>query len=125
MSLTAELVHLLRRPVAAADRARAALHVVDWLGCAAAGAASATGARFRAAAAASSAGPARVVLGGRLAPRDAAFANGAFGNVLEMDDVHREVVLHPGPVVVPAVLALGAAQGSSGAAVLDALVRGY
>ena len=49
-----------------------------------------------------------MLLGGRATARDAAFANGAFGNVLEMDDVHREAILHPGPVVVPAALALAA-----------------
>lgn len=125
MTLTQRLVALLARPISAADHARAALHLVDWVGCAAAGAASATGALFRAHAADLSPGLARVVLGGALAARDAALLNGAFGNVLEMDDVHREAVLHPGPVVIPAVLALAAERDATGAALLDALIRGY
>lgn len=124
-SLTEGLAPVLSRPVAAADRARAALHLVDWLGCAAAGAASEVGAVFRTHAATRPGGVARVVLGPALSARDAAFANGAFGNVLEMDDVHREAVLHPGPVVIPAALALAAEQGAGGPALLDAVVRGY
>lgn len=44
------------------------------------------------------------------------------GNVLEMDDVHRAAILHPGPTVWPA--ALGIDSGSMDA-VLDAAVRGY
>jgi len=124
MTLTEGLVALLARPVAATDRARAALHVLDWIGCAAAGAADAVGPVFRAHAA-TEPGPARIVLGGDASPRMAALANGAFGNVLEMDDVHREAVLHAGPVVVPAALALAAAHDAPGAALLDAVIRGY
>lgn len=45
------------------------------------------------------------------------------GNVLEMDDVHRTAILHPGPVVWPTVLA--AARGHGMDEVLDAAVRGY
>jgi 2-methylcitrate dehydratase PrpD len=124
-SLTEGLVALLARPITAEDRRRAALHLVDWIGCAAAGAASDVGQVFRAQAAEQPWGKARVVLGPRLGARDAAFANGAFGNVLEMDDVHREAILHPGPVVVPAALALAAQRDMPGPALLDALLRGY
>ena len=124
-SLTEDLVALLDRPIAANDRRRAALHLLDWIGCAVAGAASATGAVFRAQAARQPRGAARVLLGGRATARDAAFANGAFGNVLEMDDVHREAILHPGPVVVPAALALAVERGADGPALLDAILRGY
>jgi 2-methylcitrate dehydratase PrpD len=124
-SLTEGLVALLARPVTPADRRRAALHLVDWIGCAAAGAASEVGGVIRAHAKAQPAGAARVVLGGHAGARDAAFANGAFGNVLEMDDVHREAILHPGPVVVPAALALAAERGARGHALLDAILRGY
>jgi 2-methylcitrate dehydratase PrpD len=124
-SLTEGLVALLARPIAPADRRRAALHLVDWIGCAAAGAASEAGRVFLAQAATQPAGAARVMLGGRAGARDAAFANGAFGNVLEMDDVHREAILHPGPVVVPAALALATERDSGGHALLDAILRGY
>lgn len=44
------------------------------------------------------------------------------GNVLEMDDVHRTSLLHPGPVVWPAALS---AEGAEMDEVLDAAIRGY
>ncbi|MBS0479388.1 MAG: MmgE/PrpD family protein [Proteobacteria bacterium] len=44
------------------------------------------------------------------------------GNALEMDDVHRASILHPGPVIWPTVLA---GAGESMDALLDAAVRGY
>ncbi len=124
-SLTEGLVALLARPIAAADRHRAALHLLDWIGCATAGAASEAGTVFRGFAAGQPRGTARVLLGDAHGARDAAFANGAFGNVLEMDDVHREAILHPGPVVVPVALALATELGASGHALLDAILRGY
>ena len=76
-SLTEGLWALASRPLTPADLARAALHLVDWLGCALAGAAG-------------------------------ALAMGGFGSLLEMDDVHRAALLHPGPVVMPVVMALAA-----------------
>lgn len=124
-SLTEGLVALLARPIAEADRRRTALHLVDWIGCAAAGAASEPGAVFRDHAARLPWGPARVVLGSRSTARGAALVNGAFGNVLEMDDVHREAILHPGPVVIPAALALAAERDAPGPDLLDAILRGY
>lgn len=43
-----------------------------------------------------------------------------------MDDVDRRGLLHPGPVVVPAALAAAEVSGQDdGAALLDAVVRGY
>jgi 2-methylcitrate dehydratase PrpD len=124
-SLTEGLVALLARPITPADRRRAALHLVDWIGCATAGAASEVGGVFRAHAATQPAGAARIILGHRATARDAAFANGAVGNVLEMDDVHREAILHPGPVVIPAALALAAERNAAGPTLLDAILRGY
>jgi 2-methylcitrate dehydratase PrpD len=124
-TLTEGLVALLARPIAQADRRRAALHLLDWIGCAAAGAASETGEVFRRFAARQVPGRVKVILGPHVTARDAVLANGAFGNLLEMDDVHREAILHPGPVIVPAALALAAEQDADGAALLDAIIRGY
>ena len=104
--------------------ARAAWHVLDWLGCAASGARSAQGLAFARWLALQAQGN-RPTLAGRAADAAAAAAyHGALGSTLEMDDVHRSAVLHPGPVVIPAALA--AAQAStSGAALLGAVVAGY
>lgn len=124
-SLTEELVPILRRPPSDAVRRRAALHVLDWIGCATLGATTEVGRIFRADARGWGAGPAVVLGGGRHPPRAAAFANGALGNVFEMDDLHKDAIAHPGPVVVPAALAAAEATGASATAFLDAVVRGY
>ncbi|MEE3099417.1 MAG: MmgE/PrpD family protein, partial [Pseudomonadota bacterium] len=79
------------------------------------------------AAAATGAGPcAGVGMGATgLSPAAAALVNGGLGTVLEMDDVHRTSLLHPGPVAIPAALATAQARGAGAEAFLDALVIGY
>jgi 2-methylcitrate dehydratase PrpD len=79
--LLSQLVRTLERPIAESDRARARLHLLDWLACVA-------GARGSAVAAALN-----PMQGDRM-------INAAFlGNLLEMDDIHRSAILHPGPVI--------------------------
>lgn len=61
-------------------------------------------------------------------PADAgrrAFLGGALMHTLEMDDLHKRSVTHPGCVVVPAALAVAAEQGLSGRNLLIAVLRGY
>lgn len=123
-SVTERLVGLLRRPISDAARHRAARHLVDWIGCAAIGRTTETGMAIEAEAAAGSPGSAQL-FGVRTAdPAMAAFVLGGFGSVLEMDDVHRAALLHPGPVVIPAVLAT-ASEATSASDFLDAMIRGY
>ncbi|SLN75351.1 MmgE/PrpD family protein [Oceanibacterium hippocampi] len=115
------LVQQIGRPVAPDTRARAALHLVDWLGCALAGHGSEAGAIL-------ADGLAPSLFAGHGRPRLAdmnalAFGLGGLGSILEMDDVHRTALLHPGPVILPATLA--ASNGRNGMAFLDAVVRGY
>ena len=98
-SLTEGLWALASRPLTPADRTRAALHLVDWLGCAIAGAATPTGRAMQLAAGAN---------GFALTGAAGALAMGGFGSLLEMDDVHRTALLHPGPVILPVVMALAA-----------------
>lgn len=105
------LARLLAAPVAEQDRARAGWRVLDWLGCAAAGAQAPSGRLLRATQGPGSAGR--------------AFTWGGLGNVLEMDDVDRQGVLHPGPVVVAATLALALELETGAEAALEAIVRGY
>ena len=104
LSLTEQLAKHLMRKVDDATRDRARLHLLDWLGCVA-------GARESKIAAA-------------LNPMQSSRLIHAMflGNVLEMDDVHRSAVLHPGPVIWPS--ALGEDIGDMDA-VLDAAVVGY
>jgi len=47
------------------------------------------------------------------------------GNVLEMDDVDKRAILHPGPTVIPAALAAAQTAQLSSQAFLSAVVRGY
>ncbi|SIN59759.1 2-methylcitrate dehydratase PrpD [Parasphingorhabdus marina DSM 22363] len=104
-SLTEKLATHLLRPVDEATRQRARLHLLDWLGCVA-------GARESEVAA---------------LQKNYQEANNAsncawLGNVLEMDDIHRSSILHPGPVIWPA-LVVGLDYRMED--VLNAAVRGY
>jgi len=94
----------LARPVTKGERQRARLHLLDWLACVAGARTSEAGA-----------------LGASIAFNGWERAT-YLGNVLEMDDVHRISLLHPGPVVWPAALSMGGARME---ARLDAAVRGY
>ena len=123
--LTSGIVELLRRPIDSADRQRAALHILDWAGCAAAGSSTVPGQAMLAYARGLPPGRSHVFGGLTLTARDAALVGGSFGNVLEMDDVHRSALVHPGPVVIPTVLALAEALDTSTDQVLDAVIRGF
>ncbi|MFN3959047.1 MAG: MmgE/PrpD family protein [Parvularculaceae bacterium] len=109
-TIVESLAARLARPVNAATRSRAALHVLDWTGCALAGGREAAGAAMRAARART--------------PEGEAFFLGALGNILEMDDVDKRALLHPGPVVIPAAIA-AAAETAGADEFLGAIVRGY
>ena len=56
---------------------------------------------------------------------DAAFLGGTAAHGIELDDGFRQGSVHPGCVVVPAVLALGYDRRITGAALLEAFVAGY
>jgi 2-methylcitrate dehydratase PrpD len=103
-SLTGQLAKHLQRDVDAETRQRARLHLLDWLAC---------------------------VVGARGSDVAQCFpednediaAKAAFlGNILEMDDVHRTALLHPGPVIWPTVL-YGDCDDMD--EMLDAAVHGY
>ena len=55
----------------------------------------------------------------------AALANAAAAHVLEMDDLDRESISHPGAPIVAAALAVAEREGSTGDALLDAIAIGY
>lgn len=124
-TLTERLIPLLLREVAPDTRMRARAHLLDWCACAAAAMAYPQGAMIARFAASKASGAATVIGADRREPLVAAFANGGLGNVLEMDDVHRGSILHPGPIVIPAALAAAQARGATLDDLLDAIVRGY
>ncbi len=55
----------------------------------------------------------------------AALANAAASHVLEMDDLDRASISHPGAPVIAAALAVGERDGASGEELLDAIAIGY
>lgn len=126
MSLVLSFAAHLSRPVTARLRRRAALHLLDWAGCAVIGAATPVAGQLAAALLDGAAGPCAVIGQAAGAPPEAAARfNGALGNIFEMDDVDKRARLHPGPVVIPAALAAAQAVGADAATLLDAIVRGY
>lgn len=124
MSLSQGLAGLLRQPVDKAGRRRAVLHWLDWIGCVHAGARS-PAAQALAAARWSGAGGASSLLGVADSEFHALLLDAGPANVEEMDDMHRQAVLHPGPVVVPVLACLARRAPLPAEQVLDALVRGY
>ena len=103
-------------------------HLIDTLGAMIAGAPQqATGAVERALDAAG-VPPGPLPVPGLARRRDmlsAAYIGGTAAHGLELDDGYRPGSVHPGAVVVPPVLALGAMRHASGAAVLRAVIAGY
>ncbi len=62
----------------------------------------------------------------RLSSVHAALCNGTQVQGFELDDVHREAVMHPGSVTLPPIIALAEARpGLSGKDLLTAFVAGY
>ena len=103
MTLLEQLAQHLQRSVNAETRARARLHLLDWLACVA-------GARNG-----------QIATSVRFGNDRQIWKAALFGNVLEMDDVHRGALLHPGPVVWPTAFVVSADLED----VLDAAARGY
>ncbi|GAB6879235.1 MmgE/PrpD family protein [Halorubrum gandharaense] len=63
--------------------------------------------------------------GERLAPADAALANGTLAHSLDFDDTHLASSLHPAAPVIPAALAVAESTGASTGEFLDAVAAGY
>lgn len=61
----------------------------------------------------------------RVPPQTAGLVNATAAHGLELDDTHDESISHPGAVVIATALAVGQAEGRSGAEVLAAIAAGY
>ena len=106
-TLIEQIAQYLQRPVDEGTRERARHHLLDWLACVA-------GARQSAVAGIAKAAEPDVLTRAAL-----------LGNVLEMDDIERTAILHPGPVIWPSALsAIRDVSGSMGM-LLEGAVRGY
>lgn len=106
-----ELSGLLAKPVDTGSTERARRHLLDWMGCAIAGASEPVGVILRQAR-------------GEGASAQA-FYWGGLGNILEMDDVDKRALLHPGPSIIPAALALASVTQPDDEMLLNAIVLGY
>src|SRR5690554_4943615 len=106
MSYSAELARRCMKPVDDAARQRAVLHVIDWLGCAAIGAARPMAEALWRGFGLPGAPSLFEGLDGEPTPDpwQTLLFESAVGNILEMDDIHRAALVHPGPVVIPAAL---------------------
>jgi len=58
-------------------------------------------------------------------PLVAALVNGASSHVVEMDDLHRESILHPAASILPAVFAAGEKEHVSGCDLILGILTGY
>jgi 2-methylcitrate dehydratase PrpD len=108
-------------------REAAASMLLDWLGSALAGRATAVGGSLLAYAEKEPEGSASLVGSGGAgrSVETAALVNGALSHIVEMDDVDRGSVLHPGAVVIPAALSVAESRASRGRNFLSAIVAGY
>lgn len=118
-SLTEQLAELIRaKPVTPSDLEAAALFTLDAVANSLAGRHSAPGQIllewWRASVSNASPDPGRE-----------AFLMGALCHILETDDLHRESVVHPGCVVVPAAWALARKRGEGGQQLLTAILHGF
>ena len=114
-TLTAELVDLIRaKPIEREDLTAASHYVLDTVACVLAGRSSA---------------PGRILhrwfddTGNDLGRK--AFLASGFAHTLEIDDLHRASVTHPGCIVVPVAWYLAHRQGASGRDFLTAVLHGY
>lgn len=115
MTLTTQLVELIRnKPITDADLHRASFLFLDALATAYAGAKTPVGKKLIEWASKDNTNT-----------RTQAFLVGALTHITETDDLHRQSVTHPGCIVVPAVLSLGAKHGFTDRQMLEATIRGF
>jgi 2-methylcitrate dehydratase PrpD len=112
--LDANLVHHAKRAV------------IDWSAAALPGAREAPARALEAALAEElDRGAARLVLGRRASTRAAALINGTAAHTVELDDIFRDGIYHPGAPTIAAALALAQAGKAGGEAFLRAVIAGY
>ncbi|MET2828303.1 MmgE/PrpD family protein [Mesorhizobium shangrilense] len=115
MSLTRDLTRLIReKPVTDGDLEWASLFVLDTLACALGALPTEPARMLKAVAPLAQADTARK-----------AFYLGGLSHILEMDDLHRDSVTHPGSVVIPAAWAVAHDHDLGGEAFLRAVLAGY
>ncbi|MCC6237329.1 MAG: MmgE/PrpD family protein [Dehalococcoidia bacterium] len=114
-------------PVPARARETARRYLLDWLGSAIGGAHLDPPTILRGVVEELGGTPQATVLatGARTSAPLAAMANAAASHVLELDDLDRASITHPGAPVIAAALAVAERDGAGGAALLEAVAVGY
>lgn len=101
--------------------------IMDWLGTAAAGASSTSTRAVFQLNREEGGNPisSLVGTGEKTGPLWAALINSISSHSVEMDDLHRSTLLHPGAAIIPAALAAAEKKGNSGKELIVAVVIGY
>ncbi|WP_435140435.1 MmgE/PrpD family protein [Pseudopelagicola sp. nBUS_19] len=121
-----KMIQLCCLPVAPEVVSHARLTLLDWLGCIFAARNSDVASAMGHAQHISDQDIVRAGLSSaKIDAQSAALLLGTLGNVLEMDDLHRASILHPGDAVAAATLAVGLRQSCTGSELLTALTHGY
>lgn len=126
-TLSTYVAGAVRRRLPAAVQERAKHHLLDTLAAMVSGAPLLPGQRAIAFAAAQGGTPEASVMGTSIVTSaiNAALVNGMLGHADETDDAYYLALVHPGCAVVPAALAMGERERSSGTALLRAVTLGY
>ncbi|HYF20368.1 MAG TPA: MmgE/PrpD family protein [Ramlibacter sp.] len=126
-SLGAFAARLTRERIPADQFTYVRKSLLDWLGCCLAGTREpAVRSLDEVLQVAGGSGTVTVIGRGRRATLlDAALLNGAAGNLLDLDDVHPQLIGHPSSVIAPTLLALSEWKGLDGARLATAWVAGY
>ncbi|GAB4114137.1 MAG: MmgE/PrpD family protein [Candidatus Caldatribacteriota bacterium] len=100
---------------------------LDWLGCTIAASDSETAHIFLAIVRELGGHPQATIIpyGDKTSVLNAALVNAALSHFLELDDIHKKAMYHPGIPVIPAILALSEKEGKSGKDLITALIIGY
>lgn len=100
---------------------------LDWLGCTIGASDSDTAHIFLAVARELGGHPDATIIpyGDKTSVLNAALVNAALSHFLELDDIHKKAMYHPGVPVIPAVLALAEKEKVDGKSLIAAVVIGY
>lgn len=126
--LAAALTSVQPADLSSDDIAFARLFVLDWLASAISGSATPVGEMLLAEACERGSGVCSIIGLAGPSGRDAevaALINGSLSHIVEMDDLDRGSVVHPGTVVIPACLAAAESIGASGSDFVFGVIAGY
>jgi 2-methylcitrate dehydratase PrpD len=101
--------------------------ILDWLGCAIGGSSTAVGIKIKELFTNNTSKTLAMIIGGNFSVdyMNAAYANGMLGHILELDDVHKSSISHPGAIAVPVALSIGQAKNTDIKNLFTGIAAGY